>query len=437
MAGNRRSGSAGNRVQLGPFWLWYRADRDDWRICWYDDGPGAGSRRTRRKSTGIGGGTPDRPPQSAQDALAAHYEAWRRPLQEPVQEALVEALMADWLTEHAAKRLADPTRYANSVAHWLDFFREERRTGHLTGAPTVADVRRPLVDRFIARRQAEGMSLYTISRDIAALRQPLNWAWKEGRIESAPYVPDVQGKPEGKTLVYTPQQVAALLDAACAMPEREHIALLVMIALSTHGRLQAILELTTDQIRDGRIYFNAPGRAQTKKRRSVVPVAPTLAPWLAELPAGKVIQWRKPHNDPDTGETLYERVPAQRVKTSFEKCLIAAGIARAATDAEGNPVWLPPRGKLGETQPRQKLVGLGSPNTLRHTCATEMHRRGVPEAQIDAAAGHSGEGTNQRHYRHLRPDYLDGFIAGVESFWADVGQYTNAHLRSRRDPKTA
>ena len=76
---------------------------------------------------------------------------------------------------------------------------------------------------------------------------------------------------------------------------------------------------------------------------------------------------------------------------------------------------------------------IGSPNTLRHTISTELHKRGVPDAQIDAAAGHAGVGTNKRNYRHLKPGYLADFIEGVEDYWAEVGQHKQAHLRYRRD----
>lgn len=437
MAGKRASTGGGNagRTQLGPFWLWYRANRDEWCICWYDDGGGSKGRSTRRKQTGVRGGEADKPPREAQDALVEHYEAWRKPVQEPVAQALVEAIMADWLIEHAAKNLADPVRYANSIAHWQRFFASERKSGRLTAGPFVSDIKNALVNRFIDMRRSEGASTPTISRDIAALRQPLNWAWKNERIQSAPFIIDVTAKSTPKSLVYTPKQVAALLDAAREQPDREHVALLILIALSTHGRIDAILEMTTDQIQYGLIYFNAPGRAQTKKRRSIVPVAPTLAPWLNELPAGKVIQWKKPSIDSKTGKTVYTLLPADSVKRSFESCLLAAGISAHKLDDKGEPIWLPPRGRLGETKPRPKMVGLGSPNTLRHTCSTEMHTRGVPEAQIDMAAGHLGESTNKRHYRHLRPEYLHAFIDGVESFWADVGQFTNAHLRYPRDTK--
>jgi integrase len=437
MARSRNSAPTGARTQLGPFWLWYRAQRNDWCICWYDDGGGSGSRRTCRLATGIGGGETGQPPQEAQDRLVSHYEAWRKPTLETPKAALVEAIMADWLIEHAEKHLADPTRYANSIDHWLRFFSEERRAGRLTGAPVVSDMRNALIQRFIDMRRVEGASAHTISRDLAGLRQPLNWAWKVAeRIESAPFIQDIKDKPEGKTLVYSPQQIAALLDAALAAPEREHIAMVAMIALSTHGRLEAILELDEGlgQVQDGLIFFNQPNRAQTKKRRSIVPIAPTLAPWLRGV-TGRIVKAKRLRTDPATGEPVYICEPVASIKKAFEGCLLAAGISEIALGGDGEPVWLPPRKRIGESKPRLKLVGLGSPNTLRHTCSTEMHRRGVPEAQIDAAAGHGGKGTNAKHYRHLRPDYLQDFIAGVEAFWVEVGKHTDAHLRYHRDTK--
>lgn len=176
------------------------------------------------------------------------------------------------------------------------------------------------------------------------------------------------------------------------------------------------------------IYFNAPGRRQTKKRRSIVPICPTLAPWLDGHP-GLAIQWQRRAIDRETREIRFEWLPANSIKIAFEKTPIAAGISEPARDHQGSPIWLPPRHRLGETVPRQKMVGLGSPNTLRHTISTEMHKRGVPEAKIEAAAGHRGDSTNKRHYRHVRPEYLGQFIEGVESLWDDVGKLTRAHLR--------
>ena len=440
--GRRQSpGSAGNdnttRTELGPFWLWYRKERGVWFICWWDDSATDGRGRTCRRSTGIGGGSEHAPPPAAIDALADHYAAWRKPTEqlEP-GVAYVEGLMADWLEQHVQKRHADPARAGISIALWQTFFAAERRAGRLTGSPVVKDINRALTQRFVEWRQGQGISNATINRDLAALRSPLRWAWQNEVIAAAPFIPEVP-KPPAKDLVYSAEQIARLLEAARRLPERWHVHLFIMIMLSTHARGEAVLELDAEsQIKNGLITFNAPGRQQTRKRRSVVPIAPTLAPWLTGL-SGKVIRYRamtarSTWVDPEQPEFV-ER-PCYDLGKAFEACLIEAGICEQVIDEEGKAIWLPPRKKMGETARRPKLKGIGSPNTLRHTCSTEMHTRGVPEAQIDAAAGHDGDGTNKRNYRHLRPDYLKEFIAGVEDFWGEVGKYTQAHLRSHCGP---
>ncbi|MGN6123981.1 MAG: tyrosine-type recombinase/integrase, partial [Sphingomonas oligoaromativorans] len=309
----------------------------------------------------------------------------------------------------------------------------------------VSDIKRVLVQRYIdwrkvqpsPRRKGQTISGATISRELAALRASLRHAWENELIPSAPFIPDIAEKdrPGPKELVYSAEQVARILEAARRLEERWHVHLFCMIMLSTHGRGEAILELDAEtQIRDGLIYFNAPGRAQTKKRRSIVPIAPTLAPWLADI-KGKVIRYRTRMKDPKTDEWLITYKPTLSIRTAFDACLIEAGICEQETDEQGNALWLPPRAKLGETARRPKMKPIGSSNTLRHTISTELHKRGVPDAQIDAAAGHAGTGTNKKNYRHLRPDYLGEFVAGVEDYWMEVGQFTKAHLRSQCDPK--
>ena len=94
-------------------------------------------------------------------------------MQAPIEHVYVEKLMADWLLQHAQPKLADPVRYANGVVHWQSFFAVEQSAGRLIGPPTVADITTALVERFHAWRAAQGVSPATISRDTAALRQPL------------------------------------------------------------------------------------------------------------------------------------------------------------------------------------------------------------------------------------------------------------------------
>lgn len=350
----------------------------------------------------------------------------------------VAKLMDIWQVEHVAVNTEDPARYAISVQHFLRFFDAERRSGRVRSAVTVADVNKKLVERFIAFRKAEGVGGWTINRDLKALRGSLNHAWKNELIVSAPFIHDVDTKDRAKPrdLVYTPEQVAALLEAAHSDERRQHVFLYIMIAMSTLGRSEAILELDAAQVRDGCIHFLAFDRAQTKKRRSIVPICPTLAPWMENL-SGKVIVYRTPiaeKNRLPDGPAYFEK-PCYDLGNSFDKCLVLAGISRPVLDDDGQEVWLPPRGKLGETEPRQKFTGIGTPNTLRHTIITEMHRRGVPEGQIDSAAGHAGDGTGKRNYRHLRPDYLAELIAGIEAYWAEVTRFTTVHLRSQSGPK--
>ncbi len=245
-------------------------------------GSGIDLTATTGASAGIGGGETDKLSKPLLDALADHYLASQAPVTAPFKVVYVEKLMADWLLQHAQVHLSDPVRYANGVSHWQAFFAVEQSSGRLLGPPTVADINSVLMERFHTWHAAQGVSTSTIARDTAALRQPLNWAWKKRNlIPSAPFVPDPRNKSEPRELVYTVDQVAAFLEAAWALEERRHIHMFTMIMLSTNARVEAALELDKDtQHRGGLLYFNAPGRAQTKKRRSIVLVCPTLAPWL-------------------------------------------------------------------------------------------------------------------------------------------------------------
>jgi len=432
----KRTRRVAPRIELGQFWLWYRSDRDDWNICWLE------GRTIRRKSIGIGGGAAGHPPQAAQDTLAEYHLQHGKPQPEPVAttEVLVEDITRRWLAEHVVG-LAAPERYANSALVLERFYAHQRAIGRMPDPFTAASVSPAFVREFIQFRTREGISPPTISRDLKALRGPLNWAVAENIIAWAPRIADVKGKAKARELEYSPEQVAAIFDAAAADPRRRHLLLYMMIFLSTLGRSEAILELDADsQIRKGLIHFNAPGREQTRKRRSVVPIAPTLAPWLEGV-RGKVIRYRVPASPARVarGADPWWEYDVSDIGKSFEKCLVLAGeahpelgLSRQATDAAGKPVWLPPRRKLKEVGRRPKMIGIGTPNTLRHTIHTFLAAHGVPKAQIDTAAGHAtGQGTGDR-YNHLRPGYLKAFIAGIEAFRAEVACYTTVHLEVRR-----
>ncbi|UZK67860.1 hypothetical protein [Sphingomonas sp. M1-B02] len=426
------------RVQLGPYWLWYRRDRDDWQICWLD------RRAVRRRSTGIKGAGVT-PPREAQAALGKHFLENQRPetgFQDP-SELTIEEITRLWRRDHVAY-LKAPERYDPSIATLARFFEREQARGTLRGAPTIADIRTGLVRAFIRFREQEGASPPTIARDLAALRGPVMWARNENMVASVPKVIVPEGSNRSREDVYTPEQIAALLERAAALPERRHLLLYMVISLSTLARSQAILELVAEtQIKGDRIYFNAPGRQQTRKRRAVVPIAPTLRPWLEGI-TGKVIVYRAVIFEAARvcGGPDHFHHPTADVGRAFKSCLIEAGLkqpaldlCRPVLDEHGVPITLPPRLKLRENKPRPLMQGVGTPNTLRHSLHTFLASKGVPSAQVKTAAGHTTEDGCGDRYNHLRPEYLMEFVAGIEAFWSEVGRFTSVHLRYQSDTK--
>ena len=202
-----------------------------------------------------------------------------------------------------------------------------------------------------------------------------------------------------KALELTQEQVAKALEEMISSEDTEHLFLFTMIMLSTHSRVEAVLEAESSQIDFGKqlFNFNAAGRMQTIKRRAIVPIVPTLQPWLEGL-EGKVILYKKQRKD---GTYLVRQ--SRNVIKAFRSSLKRAGI-------EG-----------------------GYPNCLRHTCHTFLHSYGVPQAQIDMAAGHSEPGSG-RHYNHLRPEYLEEFVEGVEAYWTGMDRYPSVHRRAQGGP---
>lgn len=389
------------RHKLGDFWLWQRPDSGTWNICWLErnsDGRGI----TRRLATASRGGSPDSPPQEALDSLAAHHIAQRRPAKQAKDEALVEALMAEWLKHHVAE-LQAPERYGYSVDQWIAFFDEERRCRRITG-PTVAELTPDLIARFRARRAAGGVGGHTIDRDLAALRGALSWAWKNQRIDHPPFIPSVpahqKALPRDRLLTF--QEIAAIMDACQGKPEREHLIRFIVIELGTAGRPEAVLELTDANIDVARNLIDPcrPGKAQTRKRRAIVPIANALKPWVVGV-KGKLIRYKVPiahRNQVPGGPTHFERETSS-VKTCWTKACKDAGVFRA------------------------------TPKTLRHTMLTWLAERGVPSEQRQMLAGHSAQGTTAKNYEHLSPNYLRAAVVEIDAFFSELANHTEAHLR--------
>ncbi|MEO6433849.1 MAG: hypothetical protein ABIO29_07735, partial [Sphingomicrobium sp.] len=196
----------------------------------------------------------------------------------------VEALIAEWLKFHVS-HLAAPDRYRYSAGHLRTFFNDERRLGRLGDKVMVKDLTPEIQARFREWRSASGVCGHTVSRDVAALRGALTWAWKHQRIpKPPPFIADVpfhtRGQPRDRVL--SPQEVAAIIDACAGRPDREHLIRFIVIELGTAGRPQAVLELEHSNIDLERnlINPNHPGRTHARKRRAIVPMAKAVRPWV-------------------------------------------------------------------------------------------------------------------------------------------------------------
>ena len=290
----------------------------------------------------------------------------------------------------------------------MAFFDLEHAAGRLSGSVTVAELTPQLQARFRIWRSEAGVGGHTISRDLAALRGTLNWAWKNQRLEHVPFIADVPAhqKAPARDRLLTFEEIAAILDCCVGRPEREHLIRFMVIELGTAGRPEAVLALTDKNIdvKRGLINPNHQGRLHTRKHRAIVPIARHVLPWVADV-EGKLIKYRVPISDRNRlpgGPTYFER-ETKSIKTVWKAVCAEAGVEGA------------------------------TPKTLRHTMLTWLAMQGVPKEQRSALAGHVAKDTTARNYEHLSPDYLKGAIREIDAFFEELTKRTNVHLRYAND----
>lgn len=315
--------------------------------------------------------------------------------------------MADWLRFHVSS-LQAADRYLISVQHWTNFFDLERKAGWLPTAVSVRQLTPQLQARFRESRFKQGVGGHTVSRDLAALRGALTWAWKNQRIEHPPFVADVPAhlKAPARDRVLTIAEVAALMEACLGREDREHILRFIIIELGIAGRPQAVLELTSQNIdlKHGLIDTRQPDRVHSRKRRAIVPIAAAVLPWVSGI-EGKLIVYRVPIAEKN-------RIPGGLTHLTRNTRSIKTAWKAICTEAE---------------------VAGATPKTLRHTMLTWLAERGVPKEQRMTLAGHAAQDTTAKNYEHLSPHYLRAAIGEVDAYFDELAKVTSAHLRYGND----
>ncbi len=312
-------------------------------IVWTEGG------RSRERSTG----TTDR--EQAEQTLAEFIHSRQRfsGPRDPAQ-ILITDILADYAREHAPETAA-PWRIASALKLLIEFWQGR----------TVSDISRETCRRYEHYR---GRSPGTIRRELGVLRASINHAFREGRL-TRPVSVRLPERPEARDRWLTQSEALALYRASMREPRvRLHLPLFILIGLYTGQRKEAILSLRWAQVdlHAGLIDFNTPGAKRTNKRRSRLPIPPTLLRRLK----------RARKHGTELGYVVHENGRRLKdIKRGFSTACIRAGLAGV------------------------------TPHTLRHTCATWLMQRGVSIWEASGFLGMSRE-TLERVYGHHHPDFL-------------------------------
>lgn len=232
----------------------------------------------------------------------------------------------------------------------------------------IEAIDRKLCEAYAKKRA--GMAPDTIKTELGILRSALRWAAMEGWIGSAPLVWRPEGSPPRDRWLTT-EEANSLIAAAKA----PHVALFIRLALMTGARSGAILDLTWDRVSFdlGRIDFNKPGSAKTRKRRAMLPISEDLRQALDEAKKGAMSDF--------VVEFAGKKVGS--IKNGFRQACVRAG-----------------------------LKGV-TPHTLRHTAATWAAQAGVDMWEIAGMLGHASTRTTEAVYAKHHPDHLKGATSAV------------------------
>jgi integrase len=209
----------------------------------------------------------------------------------------------------------------------------------------------------------------TVRYELLQLSTAIKWGRGERHIAASPqfWLPS---PPERLPRHLTRNEFAAFFEAVRA----DHARVYVMLGLHTVARPSAILDLTWDRVDFMRrqIDFRPPGRAQTSKRRTVVPIGDELLPVLQTAFEAR------------TCEFVVERGGEKiaNMKKAFQ-----AASARSGVEA--------------------------TPYTLRHTGAVWAAEAGVSMAELAQFMGHDDDRTTQKHYARFSPDHLRGVANAI------------------------
>jgi integrase len=360
--------------QIGDFWL-SKNRHGRWCRTWFD----TGTRQTKRLSLGT------RDFDAAILALA-QWVVLNEPIDKEDPKDVPLSVALDRYYEHHAKEIASADAADRAVTMLKAFFPQDM----------IGDLTLDRQNDFEKDLRAKGFADGYIGRIQTTLKAAVNRAYRNQEITSAPYI-RVVSSDEQRDRLLSMQEAAALFNAE----QSPHVFMLLILLFNTLSRPGALLQLQPSQVdfEHRLIALNPPGRKQTKKYRPTIAITDTLLPWL------------QMHD--------HRRFFVQERNT------------RTKPIGSCKKAW----GKLRERA--RKLVSSIDdevvPTTIRHTMATEMRRRGVPEWEVKGFLGHSGRGETERYAKYA-PDYLAQAASAIDDYFHELQPLVKRELITNVKP---
>lgn len=364
--------------------------KDGWWVFWYEIADG--KRRRPRRRLGLKKSTP------VAEAKAA-FALWVRAFEAANgqdQKLTIGVLM----TRYIADRRKEGKNAGKMEFQWraLKLTFEHLQPADLVTEIEVAGEMRTVCHRYALEREAMGRARDTIHSELSLLRTCVSWATKRGLIPQ--YHIWVSTPGPGRKTALTEDEIMRLLGAIVEAPY--HIRLLILIALATGARREAILDLTWDRVdfANRQIDFN------THEIKSILDTS-----------------HKKGRAKVDIEEGLYEALMHAKefAETEF---VIEYRSKRLVDPKEGVKNVFIAAGLTG------RFIGL---HALRHTLATSAAELGIDPRKIQRMLGHDDINTTEGVYIHLRRGFLKEVAAVTDRHIRDLngvksGQKTHPRL---------
>jgi integrase len=297
--------------------------------------------------------------------------------------------LAQWFTFNVVMRRAAPKDvkvadvfaryYQEHAAHVASAISIRRHLQlalkNTEGDPVVSDFGLRAQEHLVRQLRQLDYAQGAIKRIMTSVKAAIMWAFNGEIITAHPaFLKIADGEPAERTVSI--EEIARFWDAA----EQPHLQAFTIGLICTLARPTAVLDLTRFQcdLARGVVDLNPAGRARTQKRRPVVPMALGFRPWV-EAADGLLVS--------------YHGKPVKKINSAWRKARRAAG--------------------LGDD-----FV----PYSIRHTMASELRARGVPELEIAGVMGHHMPNFRSTgRYAKYAPDYLGLARSAIDEVLSEIG----------------